>query len=437
MDNRRRRDVQRLLASTRQQTARLLAPLAPADVEQQHVDFMGPLVWDLGHVAHFEAQWLVHHLEGTTSDPELDRLYDSFESPRPVRGELALPSWAQATAYAADVRDEAMGVLHRLDADHPLARDGFVYRMIAQHENQHQETMLQALDLRRSLAGHPPLEPPATAPTTPSVRDSEAIVIPAGPARMGTHELGDTYDNERPATDVTVDGFALDRFPVTCRRFAAFVADGGYRRPELWSPRGWTWLAETGHELPQGWHPDGDGGFLVRRLGRLAPLDPREPVQHISWFEADAFARWAGGRLPTEVEWEKAAAWDPAAGRARRFPWGDGAPTPRRANVGLSRSAPAPVGSLPAGTSAYGVEQLAGDVYEWTASPFTAYPGFAAFPYREYSEVFFGGDFRVLRGASWANAPSLARATYRNWDHPYRRQVFAGARVAWDMGGAG
>ena len=227
--------------------------------------------------------------------------------------------------------------------------------------------------------------------------------------------------------------FALDRFPATARRYVRFLGSGGYENPRWWSERGWAWLQETGHRAPQGWRRDADGQWLWRQLGRWQPLPPDVPVQHIRWFEADAFARWSGGRLPTEVEWEKAARWDPIGGTARRFPWGDDPWTPARANLGVRRLGPAAVGSYPAGASAYGVEQLAGDVYEWTSSQFVGWPGFEAFPYREYSEVFFDGDYRVLRGSSWAIGVPFARATYRNWDHPYRRQVLAGVRVAYDL----
>jgi iron(II)-dependent oxidoreductase len=156
-------------------------------------------------------------------------------------------------------------------------------------------------------------------------------------------------------------------------------------------------------------------------------------VQHVSFFEAEAFARWSGGRLPTEAEWEKAAAWDPAARRARTYPWGEAPPGPEHANLDQTAFGPAPVGSFPAGASAYGAEQLLGDVYEWTTSPFTGYPGYSTFPYPEYSEVFFDQGYRVLRGASWATAAWVARATFRNWDYPRRRQIFAGLRLAWDL----
>lgn len=430
-----RRALERDLRAARDRTVTLVSPLDDDEMHQQPIDFLSPLVWDVGHIASFEELWLVRELTGRPStDPARDELYDAFENPRWVRGELPLLPRQDALTYLADVRDEALLVLRdtQLAPDAPLLADGRVHRMIAQHESQHQETMLQALALR-STRYHPAHEP---APTIRrAVDDTDRVTIPAGPVTIGTDDHRWTYDNERPAHRVELPTFALDRFPVTTRRYAAFLADGGYHRPELWSSRGWAWRQETGHEVPQGWEPAADGGWQRRRFGQLEPVDPREPVQHVSSFEAEAFARWAGGRLPTEFEWEKAAGWDPGAGRSRRFPWGDTAPTREHANLGQRRFGPQPVGSYPAGASAYGVEQLAGDVYEWTSSPFAGYPGFVAFPYREYSEVFFGGDHRVLRGASWAVPGPFARVTYRNWDHPYRRQVFAGLRVAYDLDG--
>jgi iron(II)-dependent oxidoreductase len=164
-------------------------------------------------------------------------------------------------------------------------------------------------------------------------------------------------------------------------------------------------------------------------------LPADEPVQHVCWHEADAYARWAGKRLPTEPEWEKAASWPPDGGGGatkRRYPWGNTDPTPELANLGQRHFGPAPAGAYPAGASAYGVEQLVGDVWEWTSSDFEAYPGFSSFPYREYSEVFFGSGYKVLRGGSWATDPVAVRTTFRNWDLPMRRQIFAGFRCARD-----
>lgn len=431
-----RRRLRRRLVATRRRTLGLVRDLAARDVHDQFVAFMSPLVWDLGHVGNFEELWLLRELAGRAPhDPGLDRLYNPFENPRWVRRDLPLPTRGEILPYLAEVRAEALAELERLDLvdpERPLVADGYVHRMLAQHESQHQETMLQAMDLRGDVAV--PALPPSRRPRPARAVDDQARVgVPAGPVVVGTDRRAGTYDNERPAHRRTLDGFAIDRFPVTARRYARFVGDGGYRCPGLWSERGWASVREQGLAAPRGWEPDGDGGWRVRRLGRLVPLDPREPVQHVGFFEAEAFARWAGGRLPTEFEWEKAAGWDPSAGARRRYPWGRAPATRERANVGLRRGGPAPVGSYPGGASAYGVEQLAGDVYEWTSSSFEPYPGFDAFPYEEYSQVFFDGDWRVLRGSSWAADPVMARVTYRNWDHPYRRQLFAGLRVAYDL----
>jgi iron(II)-dependent oxidoreductase len=250
---------------------------------------------------------------------------------------------------------------------------------------------------------------------------------------MGTSDDAWALDNERPAHRVFVETFAIDTVPVSNADYAQFIADGGYQRRELWSARGWQHRTESGLEAPQFWTDDGGGNWWRHRFGVLEPVPPEEPVMHVCWFEAEAYARWAGKRLPTEAEWEKAARWHPADGRSRRFPWGDEEPDATRANLGQRHLEPAPVGSYPAGASPSGVRQLIGDVWEWTSSPFTGYPGFTAFPYREYSEVFFGGDYRVLRGGSFGTDPIACRGTFRNWDHPVRRQIFAGFRCARDV----
>ena len=201
---------------------------------------------------------------------------------------------------------------------------------------------------------------------------------------------------------------------------------GGYRRRELWSAAGWAWLREKAIARPLYWTDDG----RERRFERTEEIDESLPVMHVSWFEADAYARFADKRLPTEPEWEKAAAWGPGATAPRRYPWGDEEPSPERANLDQTAFGPVPAGALAAGASAYGVLGLVGDAWEWTSSHFRAYDGFRAFPYREYSEVFFGTDYRVLRGGSWASRPRVVRNTFRNWDYPERRQIFAGFRCA-------
>jgi gamma-glutamyl hercynylcysteine S-oxide synthase len=408
--------LERELAAVRRRLLGLTNPLNDDAVHRQFDQIMSPLVWDMGHVANFEELWLLRELDGRPPhDRDLDRVYNPFENPRWTRADLPILPRPEALAYLADV-----------------VAGGYVYRMIVQHEAQHQETILQALDLRSAADPYPPAGR-RRVPVPRPVVDTERVVVPAGPFLLGTDDRTAAYDNERPSHRVDLPAFAIDRFPVTVRRWNEFMTGGGYDRPELWTDEGWTWREETGHTAPQGWTPNGAGGWLVRRFDHLLPLDPREPVQHVSWHEANAFARWAGGRLPTEAEWEKACAWDPAARRGRPYPWGDAPPSPVRANLDHAGWGPAPVGSYPAGASAYGVEQLLGDVYEWTSSPFVGYPGYSSFPYPEYSEVFFGDDHRVLRGASWATSRWVARATFRNWDYPQRRQIFAGLRLAWDV----
>jgi iron(II)-dependent oxidoreductase len=206
---------------------------------------------------------------------------------------------------------------------------------------------------------------------------------------------------------------------VTNDGYLAFVEAGGYDDPAHWTEAGWQWRTEAGLEAPQFWSRTTDGGWTRRRFGRVEPIPLAEPVQHVCWYEADAFARWSGARLPTEREWEYAAL---GASVATANLWREDG----------HRWAPVPVGSRSGNVSHWGVDGMLGDVWEWTASDFEPYPGFRAFPYREYSEVFFGSDYKVLRGGSWATHPHAVRTTFRNWDLPIRRQIFAGFRCARD-----
>jgi iron(II)-dependent oxidoreductase len=298
--------------------------------------------------------------------------------------------------------------------------------MVVQHEEQHDETMLATLQLRQ---GPPVLEATAVLPPGRRVLH-DAVLVPGGEFVLGGSAALDpaVLDNEQPAHVVDVPAFRIGRFPVTNAQWQEFCDAGGYVERRWWSPRGWQHRREAGLERPMAWHADG----TRTRFGRVEEIPPDEPVQHVTSFEAEAYAAWAGARLPTEMEWEKACAWDPVAGLRRRWPWGSAEVTPALANLGGHALRPAPVGAYPAGASAYGVEQLIGDVWEWTSSDFQPWPGFRPMLYAQYSAPFFGGDYRVLRGGSWAVAPSTIRPSFRNWDHPYRRQIFSGLRLAWD-----
>lgn len=356
------------LSEARQRTLALIEPLDDEQLNRVYSPILSPLAWDLGHIANFEELWLVQTIgEREPLHGDLGSFYDAIENPRRTRGELPILRDAELRAYMADVRARTLEVLEAVevgpDAGDRLLREGFVYEMLLAHELQHNETMLQLLQL---VDGYRPVReefsmPPADLPIAP-----EAVRIEAGEYEIGAGPRGFAYDNERPRHRVELPAFEIDRTPVTNAAFAEFVA-------------------ATGAEPPQYWQREGEGWVSTAR-GSRGPVDPGQPVVHVSWEQADAFARWAGGRLPSEHEWEAAS---PALG-----------------GTGL--------------------------VWEWTGSSFLAYLGFEAFPYPEYSEVFFGDEYRVLRGGSWATHPDVARRSFRNWDLPQRRQIFAGIRCARD-----
>ena len=430
-----RRQLAVELATVRERTLNLVAPLDAAAVHHQHSPIMSPLVWDLGHIANFEALWLLTKL-GTDGlqDATLDHIYNPFENPRNIRGELEFLELDDALRYLQRVRDRVLDTLSTqvFQRTHPLLRDGYIYWILIQHEAQHQETMLQALNLNETLMPYP-LEVLGglTPRVDPPIVDDEAKVeIDPMRVLVGTDDRTQAYDNERPRHPADVPAFSIGRFPVTCRRYLEFMDDGGYSRQELWSVDGWKWRSGVTHDSPQGWSRI-DSKWHVRRFGHYLPVEPTAPVQHVCFYEAQACARWAQGRLPTELEWEAAAS-GTSNSPPTTYPWGNELPKPQRANVGMTSPGPRPVGSFSDGTSAAGCEQLIGDVYEWTSSTFAGYPGFRSFPYASYSEVFFGDQYRVLRGASWATSAHCARTTFRNWDHAIRRQIFAGFRMAWD-----
>ena len=356
-----------VLAEARERTLDLIAHLGPSEVELVLGELMSPLVWDLAHIAAYEDLWIGQRVGGLPLlHPELAVMYDAFETPRAVRGDLPLLDTRQALAYLADVRERSDAVLTR-----PLRpADEDLIELVVRHELQHGETMRQAMALGGLLpAGEPPERGAWEAP--PAAR--AWVTVPGGPARIGTGPEGFAYDNERPRHTRDVPSFAIARRPVTNATWLRFSEGGGYVRREWWSDEGWAWKEE----------------YDITHHPAVAAAPAEAPACHVSWFEADAFARSCHARLPTEHEWEKA--------------------------------------------SASGQLHLAGHVWEWTSSPFSAYPGFSAYPYREYSEVFFGPEHRVMRGGSWATHPRVASPTFRNWDLPQRRQIFVGLRLARDQ----
>jgi gamma-glutamyl hercynylcysteine S-oxide synthase len=380
--------VESLLEEARERTLSLVEPVSDEDLDRQHHPLMSPLVWDLGHIAAFEDLWVCRQTRLELLLPELADLYDAAETPRAERVELPYLKRAESIGYMEEVRERTLAHLDEVGA--------FIGEMLLQHEHQHNETMLQTLQLAEPGVYAPERERPAGPAATGSV------VVEARPVEIGFEGDGFAYDNERPRHRVDLGAYRIDRAPVTNAQFLAFVEDGGYRRRELWSEEGWSFREREGWERPLYWTPHGE----ERRFDRVEPLARELPVMHVSAFEADAYARWRGARLPTEAEWEHAASlFEPERGELDQLGFGPG----------------------PAGP-------FVGDCWEWTASEFDGYPGFEAYPYREYSEVFFGEGYRVLRGGAWATRTRVARPSFRNWDHPQRRQIFAGFRCAEDVG---
>ncbi len=331
------------LHRARDRTLRLV-DFDDAEVRRQYDPLMSPLVWDLAHIGQQEEFWL---LRGGNPDrpgllsPPVDQLYDAFVHSRASRVDLPLLPPADARAYCATVRAKVLDALDALPDGHP---DAFTFGMVISHENQHDETMLQALSLR---TGAPLLDRGAALPAGRPGVAGTSVLVPAGTFVLGVDAHDDPYslDNERPAHPVEVPAFRIGRVPVTNAEWRQFVDDGGYRQRRWWSDAGWQHLQQAGLRAPLFWNQDG----TRTRFGHIEDIPGDEPVQHVSFFEAEAYAAWAGARLPTEVEWEKACAWDPATGTRRRFPWGAAEPDSAVANLGGGALRPAPVGAYPAG----------------------------------------------------------------------------------------
>ncbi|MEX0993369.1 MAG: ergothioneine biosynthesis protein EgtB [Solirubrobacterales bacterium] len=422
------------LEQTRARTLALVDQLSEDALNRVHDPLMSPIVWDLGHMAAFEDLWLVQNAFG--AEPlraQLEDVYDPFTAPREGRGQLPYLRSDDCLSYMEAVRRRTLECLARADlsADSErLLADGYVYELVLHHEMQHSETILQTIQLMtcepyQPQRAHDPLDAPLAA------AGDEMLPVPAGEFEMGADKLVFSYDNERPPYDVWLDAFRVDRTPVTNGAYIDFIQSGGYQRAELWSDDGWRWVQREQRSLPRYWQRDGDT-FSIRSFSSWAPADPSLPVCHVSWFEADAYARSVGKRLPSEHEWEKAASWSSSSATKQAYPWGEQPSHTGRANLDQLGFGSSPGGSYPDGASPCGALQMIGDVWEWTASRFGAYPDFEPYPYRQYSQEFFGGPYRVLRGGAWSTQPQAVSSAFRNWDHPDRSQLFAGFRCALD-----
>ncbi len=432
-----------MLVDTRKRTLDLISDLDDEQMMGPQLRIVNPPLWEVGHLAWFQEYWNLRRPKGTWHESEgpfgpstldnADELYNSMEVPQNTRWDLPLLSRGETMSYMQRILDDT---LHKLNTQGPTPENAYFARLATFHEDMHAE----AFTYTRHTHGlpTPPIsnQDPALSesqPTGPYEGDAE---VPGGQFMLGAGDTGDlpfVFDNEKWGHPVEVVPFRMARAPVTNAEFARFVNDGGYERRELWSDESWAWRDSVSAEHPVYWSKDADG-WSHRRFDLVEPLPPHQPAMHVNWYEAEAYCRWAGCRLPTEAEWELAASAEASPGgsaitsRKRLYPWGDEPPTPRHANLDGRLPGPVDVAAFPEGDSAFGLRQMTGNTWEWCSDTFGPYPGFVRDPYKDYSEPWFSGH-KVLRGGSWATRGRMLRNTWRNFATPDRRDILAGFRT--------
>ena len=423
-----------MLVDSRKRTLELVSDLSDGQMIGPQLRIVNPPLWEIGHLAWFQERWNLRRITDEELAPSTilgrgDEFYDSMEVAHDTRWELPLLSREETLSYMRRVLDET---LRGFRTEGPSPEADYFARLAAFHEDMHGEAFTYTRQTHGLPA--PPISEydPAMLEGQPRGPLEGEVEVPGGEFMLGaTEDMGFVFDNEKWAHPVEVPPFRISRAPVTNEQFAAFVEDGAYRRRELWGEEGRRWLDETGAEHPVYWSRVGDR-WHHRHFDKEGPLNPHAPVIHVCWYEAEAYCRWAGRRLPTEAEWEMAASAEPGAagttGRKRLYPWGDEPPGPRNGNLDGRLLGPVDVAAFPEGDSAFGCRQMMGNVWEWCADDFGPYPGFVRDPYKDYSEPWFG-DHKVQRGGSWATRGRMLRNTWRNFALPERRDLFVSFRT--------
>jgi len=409
-------------------TLDLIADLADEQLVGPRLATINPPLWEIGHLAWFTEKWVLRYAGARAPlRADADALYDSAAVAHATRWDLPLPPRDDTLDYLRRVRECVFEVVQR----GPSPAETYFVLLSIFHEDMHGEAFLYT----RQTLGYPA---PNLTQSGPRASESATaggplpgdVEIPGGTFLLGADPAETfVFDNEKWIHPVELSSFMIARAPVTQSQFAEFVEAGGYSRRELWTATGWRWREASEARHPVYWQRDGRG-WRRRDFGYWVALEPHRPVIHVNWHEADAYCRWAGRRLPTEAEWEAAAATrrDSLSAPKLRFPWGDRPPDTTRAQLDGNCPGCCDVAERPAGDSDWGCRQMIGNVWEWTASDFGPYPGFVADPYREYSQPWFG-THKVLRGGAWPTRARLLRNTWRNFYTPDRRDVWAGFRT--------
>ena len=429
-------EIKDLMTEARARTLEIFDLAREADLRESPGFGFRPIIWHLAHIGVFEAYWLLQKLGGMSApDERYLRIFDPIKTPREESKNL--PSRKEMESYLKVVRDGVWRVLEsaRFEDSDPLLRDAYLFRLVLEHEYQHQETLAYLFQLLDPAKKDAPRKTEAGAhlPDAAAQAAPDMVLVGEGPFEMGAAASdGFVYDNELPAHAVHLPAFKIDRLLTTNSEYARFIDEGGYEHREWWSEEGWAAREREGWRQPLYWRQEGRE-WRERTMFEEVALRPAHPVTGVSWYEAEAYARFMGKRLPTEAEWEKAASWDERTQTKRRYAFGERVPSGRAVcNFDLRFWGTTPVGSFKEGASPYGCLDMTGNLWEWTADPFAGYTGFEPFPYPEYSEEWFDGDHRVLRGGSWATRAPLLRTTFRNFFRRHFRIAFAGIRCAAD-----
>ena len=424
------------LQEARSRTLDLVADLDDRQMMGPRLRIVNPLRWEIGHVAFFQEFWNLRHFRGTRPIiSNSDALYDSARVAHDTRWDLPLPSLSATISFMQQVLDQVIE-LNQSPSDMIIEGydQNYFLELALFHEQMHAEAITYT---RQTLSYSAPKFRAEAGISTDDSKSSSAkgdASVPGGSLMLGSREgAGFVFDNEQSQHEIIVKPFEISRTAVTQGEFAAFVEDGGYRRPDLWSENGWRWRESQSAEYPVYWGREQNGTWLRRQFDQLVKLEERKAMLHVNWFEADAYCRWAGRRLPTEAEWEMAASCESTDGNGindqkRKYPWGDQIPSPDRANLDWRGMGCIDVEAFPLSDSAFGCRQMIGNCWEWTSTDFYGYPGFRPGPYKEYSEPWFG-DHKVLRGGCWATRSSMIRNAYRNFYTPDRRDVWSGFRT--------
>ncbi len=442
-----------LYNSVRARTLEIVAPLEIEDYVVQTAEFMSPPRWHLGHTSWFFETVLQKYQARyqTYSDEFLfffNSYYEGFGAriERPRRGTRSRPTVKETGAYREHIDEQMLQFIEQLserdDADTILR----IVRLGLEHEMQHQELLVY--DIKHLLCDQfaAPMKPaPRSLETVSGMAEIEGGLFELGyrtahdgerggspTVREGSGNYDFAFDNEKPQHKVFLEDFLIDRAPVSNGDYLEFIDAKGYQDFRWWHSAGWERVTQEHWWAPLYWEQR-NGGWMIRDFAGLHHVSDKlsEPVSHVSFLEASAYAKWAGKRLPTEAEWEKAACGSPASNSKQAFPWGDGGPDESRGNLfenGLWSVAP--IGAFPQGQSTYGCQQMIGDVWEWTTSDYTAYPGFKS-DFDQYNDKWFVGQ-KVLRGGSFATPRAHIRSTYRNFFHPEERWMVSGFRCAKD-----